>query len=301
LESLWDVALLTEKRYLLQKSDNWYVQNILHEDRLIAAELRLLGLSCKRVAWDTNTDLSCFKYILFRTTWNYFEKLDKFILFLKTWNKKVGFINPYKHIMWNLDKKYLLDFQKAGINIPETIIVNQNQKSLLKDICQEQNWKDVIVKPCMSAGGWETYLVKNYDIHNFEPQFAKLIKTQNMMIQVFQKNILSFGEVSLMMIGQKFSHAVIKKVKRGDFRVQDDYGGTVESYSPSSRLILFANNIMQNLSFKPTYARIDVILDNNHQFALSELELIEPEMWFRFSPSSSKNLAFSIKNSFFNN
>ena len=298
---LWDIALLTEKRYLLQKSDNWYVQNILHEDRLIAAELRLLGLSCRRVAWDTNADLSCFKYILFRTTWNYFEKLDKFILFLKTWNKKVGFINPYKHIMWNLDKKYLLDFQKAGINIPETIIVNQNQKSLLKDICQEQNWNDVVVKPCMSAGGWETYLVKNYDIQHFEPQFAKLIKTQNMMIQVFQKNILSFGEVSLMMIGQKFSHAVIKKVKQGDFRVQDDYGGTVESYSPDSKLILFANHIMQNLSFKPTYARIDVILDNDNQFALSELELIEPEMWFRFNPSSSKNLALSIKNRFFNN
>jgi len=294
-----DVALLTEKRYLLTKGDNWYVKNILYEDNLIATELSLLGLSCKRIAWDTNTDLSKFKYVLFRTTWNYFEKLEEFVLFLKSWNKKVEFINPYPQIIWNLDKKYLLDFQKAGINIPETFIVNQNQKIKLKDICFKKKWNDVVVKPCISAGGWETYFIKKSDIQNFEPQFAELIKKQNMIVQVFQKNILSFGEVSLMMIDQKFSHAVIKKAKKGDFRVQDDYGGTVVNYAPSSQLVLFAENIIKNLDFKPTYSRVDIILDNNSQFALSELELIEPEMWFRFNPPSSKRLALAIKNQFF--
>ena len=45
-----------------------------------------------------------------------------------------------------------------------------------------------------------------------------------MLIQPFQKNIISFGEISLMIIDGKYSHSVIKKAKTGDFRVRDDYG-----------------------------------------------------------------------------
>ena len=296
-----DIALLTEKRFLVQKSDNWYIKNILLEDDLIASEFKSLGLSCCRVAWDGKTNLSNFKYVLFRTTWNYFEQLDQFILFLNHWKNKVNFINPYDQIIWNLDKDYLLQFNKRGINIPNTIIVGKNQKTTLKDICKKNNWRDVVIKPCVSAGGWETHLIKWPEIDAFEKKFKSLIKKQRIMVQVFQKNIQSMGEVSLMIINQKFSHAVIKKAKKGDFRVQDDYGGSVSGYKPEPEMISFANNIMCCLNFRPIYARVDLVWDNNGQLALSELELIEPEMWFRFKPSSSKELATAIKSRCFKN
>ena len=45
--------------------------------------------------------------------------------------------------------------------------------------------------------------------------------------------------------------------------------------------------------------RVDIILDNNNQLALSELELIEPEMWFRFNPDAAKKLAIKIKREYF--
>ena len=197
-----DIALLTEKRYLLPKSNHWYVKNILLEDELISSELKSLGLSCVRVAWDDNSNLSNFKCILFRTTWNYFEKMDHFMLFLNHWKKKVTFINPYDQLIWSLDKQYLMSFKKMGVNIPDTIIVNKNQKSKLKDICTQKNWKDVVVKPCVSAGGWETHLVRQAEVNSFEKKFTSLTQKNNMMVQVFQKKIQSLGEVSLMMINQ---------------------------------------------------------------------------------------------------
>ena len=117
-----------------------------------------------------------------------------------------------------------------------------------------------------------------------------------MIIQVFQDSVVTVGEVSLMIIDGKYSHAVLKRVKRGDFRVQDDFGGSVVLYQPSQKEISFANNVITTLPFKPLYGRVDIVLDNTGHIALSELELIEPEMWFRLNHNSSIKMARAIKN-----
>ena len=45
------------------------------------------------------------------------------------------------------------------------------------------------------------------------------------MLQEYQNKITTKGEVAFMIFGGKYSHAVLKKAKPGDFRVQDDFGG----------------------------------------------------------------------------
>ena len=107
-------------------------------------------------------------------------------------------------------------------------------------------------------------------------------------------------------ITKPFSHlellarveAVLKRAKHGDFRVQDDFGGSVEPYVPTKDQIVFAENILQKIPFNCLYARVDVVLDNNNQLALSELELIEPEMWFRYNREAAVKLAEGIKSYF---
>ena len=37
-----------------------------------------------------------------------------------------------------------------------------------------------------------------------------------------------------------------------------------------------------------------MVYDNNNELSLSELELIEPELWFRNYPEAAKNLAEEI-------
>ena len=48
--------------------------------------------------------------------------------------------------------------------------------------------------------------------------------------------------------------------------------------------------------FKPIYARVDIVYDNNNKPSLSELELIEPELWFRNNPKCATLLADEIFN-----
>ena len=118
------------------------------------------------------------------------------------------------------------------------------------------------------------------------------------MFQEFIKNIISKGELSLIVIGGKYTHAVKKTAKKGDFRVQDDHGGKVEVYYASDKEIEFAEQCINLCSEMPQYARVDITYDNNNELSLVELELIEPELWFRNNKNSAKLLAEEILKKF---
>ena len=94
-----------------------------------------------------------------------------------------------------------------------------------------------------------------------------------------------------MVIGGKFTHAVIKQAKDGDFRVQSDYGGSYSLHKPTRGEIDFAEKAIAVLEQLPAYARVDIIRDNENRLALIEIELIEPELWFRLYPAAATALA----------
>ena len=76
---------------------------------------------------------------------------------------------------------------------------------------------------------------------------------------------------------------------------QDDFGGTIHNYEPTQEMIEFAQKSIKTLSPTPVYARVDIIWDNNNKMAVSELELIEPELWFRNNPSAATKIAKVLK------
>lgn len=76
---------------------------------------------------------------------------------------------------------------------------------------------------------------------------------------------------------------------------QDDFGGSIQDYTPTDEEIEFAEASVKACNELPIYARVDIFEDNDGCIALSELELIEPELWFRSNPDAAKFLAQSIK------
>ena len=99
------------------------------------------------------------------------------------------------------------------------------------------------------------------------------------------------NEISLIVIGGKCTHAIKKRPQSGDFRVQDDYGGTVSPYFPSDEERSFAESVINNCGYSVLYGRVDLVTNNQGKLAIMELELIEPELFFRFHTSSARALA----------
>ena len=292
----FDVVLLTDSRYVNPKKIDPYIQNVLKEDRLVMDGLEKLNLRTIKKDWnDTNFNWSSTKSAIFRSTWDYFDQFSSFRNWLELVKEQCYLINPYEQINWNLDKHYLLDLQKKDLPIVESVFVSKKTQLNLETISKSKNWKDIVIKPTISGAARHTYHLKNDEIKKFQDKWLSLTNNEDFMVQEFQKNILSTGEIAVMIFGGEYSHSVLKKAKKGDFRVQDDFGGSVEIINPSLEIIELAEKTVKSLKTMPLYARVDIIFDNGSNPVISELELIEPELWFRFKEESAYKLAEIVK------
>ena len=291
----FDVVLLTDSRYVSPNESNEYIDNVLKEDGLVEKALKNLGLKTTKKDWnDPNFQWNSTRLALFRTTWDYFDQFPTFKDWLDKVKEECLLINSYNQISWNLDKHYLNDLKNKGIPIPESIFIKKGTVKSLKEIIKK-SWNEIVIKPTISGSARNTFRLKTSELNSFDKKWIGLIQNEDFIIQEFQNNILEKGEVALMLFGGEYTHSVIKRAKLGDFRVQDDFGGSVESYQPSIEMIDLAKQTISKIDPIPTYARVDIIWDNSDQLVVSELELIEPELWFRFNESSADKLAISVK------
>lgn len=296
----YDVTILTESRYAepLDIEKDWYVEQVLTEDRILAEALTNLGLKVQRRDWaDPEVDWEETRAAIFRTTWNYFHRFQDFDKWLKEVAKKTLLFNAEQLVRWNMDKHYLQDLQTRGINVISSIFRTKRHQKDLKSWCQELGGEEWILKPTISGAARHTYRIVPTTIKDHESIYAELINQEDLMLQPFQKNVLESGELSLMVMNGQYTHAVRKRAKSGDFRVQDDFGGSVEKHEASPEEIDLALKSVLACDPKPLYARVDIIKDNDSELAISELELIEPELWFRNAPEAAKVLAEGLANS----
>lgn len=291
----YDVVILTDNRYLKDSTDP-YKHNVYYEDRLVYHALEQVGLKTLRLAWDDMFfDWSTTRSILFRTTWDYFDRFDEFSNWLEQVSQQTILLNSEALIRWNIDKHYLQDLEQNNIHIAESHFIEKGAAVTLTQLHDILNWRETVLKPCISGAARHTYKLNSENLSEHESIFQELISEEAMMLQPFQHNIVSQGEVSMMVFNGEYSHAILKKAKKGDFRVQDDFGGTVHDYNPTETEIKFAENAVKACPELPIYARVDIFEDNNGAIALSELELIEPELWFRHHKQSALALANGIK------
>ncbi|MAW21796.1 MAG: hypothetical protein CMD16_05330 [Flavobacteriales bacterium] len=294
---IFDVVILTDNRYIKPEKTDWYINQVLLEDKILQKALENEGLIvCKKDWADTNFDWSSTKHAIFRTTWDYFERFDEFFNWISLTKHKTTFINSDKIVNWNIDKHYLQDLAQSGINIAPTLFIEQGSNATLSQLFEKYNWTEVVIKPAISGAARHTYRISSDNYMEYEQLFQQLIANECMLFQEFLNNITSNGEISLIMIGGQYTHAVKKIAKKGDFRVQDDHGGSVEVYNPTLKEIDFAKKCIKSCPELPIYARVDIVYDNFNLPSLSELELIEPELWFRNNPKSAELLANKIFN-----
>ncbi|MCK6617813.1 MAG: hypothetical protein L6Q51_09215 [Cyclobacteriaceae bacterium] len=290
-----DITLLTDSRYVNPKEINWYIQNILDEDQLLRTALEKRGLRVSRTNWDNaDYDWANTRFAVFRTTWDYFDRFNEFSMWLNGAATKTTFINPIELVRWNMDKHYLRDLNHQGIAIPPTVFIEPGDAQSLYKIVTESGWEDCILKPAISGAARHTYRLNQKTIHEHEAIFRKLITRESMLLQEFQQPVIEKGEVAYMLFNGRYSHAVLKKAKPGDFRVQDDFGGTVHDYKPAQHEIEFAEQVVACCTPRPVYARVDVIWNNHHDLCVSELELIEPELWLRKNKQAAEHFAEAL-------
>lgn len=292
-----DIALLTDGRFTAAEAgpDDWYLRNILHDDGLLQAAMGELGLTSVRLDWaDPSVDWSLFRCAVFRSTWDYFERYAEFTAWLERIERETRLVNAAHTIWWNLDKHYLADLEHRGVPVVPSQYIEPGDRAPLRARLEERQWKEAVLKPCVSGAARHTYRVNAGNADALQRELAPILAAESFMLQPFIADITANGEYTLMVIDGEFTHAVQKLPKTGDFRVQDDHGGTWTPYLPTPEQIAFAQRAMQSVTPLPQYGRVDMVRGNDGGWQVMELELIEPELWLRTKPEAARRLAAAL-------
>ena len=286
------VALVTESRYIAPVETDDYIENILLEDRLLARSLASHGITTTRVDWAGDVDWDQFDVALLRTTWDYFERLPAFRAWLAAVDGQTRLVNPLETLLWNLDKRYLADLAERGVSVVPTRYAEKGSSRSLQDIGRAEGWSEVVVKPTVSGAAWKSYRVS--DLAAFEMTWQALLAETEMMIQPFLPDVMVGGEVTVVAFGGKVSHALVKRPAPGDFRVQDDHGGTVHAHEPTASEVALAERALARLDTPPVYARVDMVRGPSGELLVMELEMIEPELWLRLRDAAAGEFASAL-------
>lgn len=290
-----DVTVLTAAEYLRAGPDDWFVAQLTREDQLLMDALTKRGLRVVRRAWDDPAmDWRTTRAAVVRSCWDYFQRYDEFAPWLRRAAGQTCVINSAALIEWNGDKHYLVGMAQRGINIVPTRIVEAGQSLSLQQLCADAGWGDIVIKPAVSASASQTYRIDAVQVSASQSLFEGMLAQGAVLVQPFQAGILEQGELSLIMLGGRYSHAIRKLPKPGDFRVQDDHGGSVQPWLAGDDEIGFAESALAAVPFPADYARVDLIRDGHGKLSLMELEMIEPELFFRMKEGSAAMLADAI-------
>jgi glutathione synthase/RimK-type ligase-like ATP-grasp enzyme len=280
------IALVTYSRLLTLSED----------DRLLVAPLAERGVRAEAAAWDDAVvKWDSYDALVLRSTWNYHTAIDAF----RAWIDRIDALgvpiwNPPSMLRWNASKTYLRDLAARGIDVVPTRWIERGAGLNLRTVLGEAGWLDAVVKPAISASAYETWRVSALNVApGEERRFGSLIAAGDVMVQPFLPELARHGEWSLMFVGGEFSHAVIKRPRSGDFRVQHEHGGSAEPRTPPAHVLATAREIVSKAPGQWLYARVDGV-EIGGSFVLVELEMLEPSLFLATDPRAPARFADAI-------
>jgi glutathione synthase/RimK-type ligase-like ATP-grasp enzyme len=264
---------------------------VARDDQPLADALNAFGVEVVPIPWTEIDPYSVIDAppIVLRSTWDYHRLPTMFVAWLDGLADAGRLtMNPPQIARDNVDKIYLQALEAAGINIPKTRWLDRVANDTIDRAMSEEGWDRAVLKPRIAATAYGTFLVSK---GSFLPdEDLAPARASGALLQELVPEIIARGETSIVYAGGAFSHAVLKRAKDGEFRVQQDFGGRVEAASPSTSLQSFAASVMRLVPDSCLYARVDVV-ESSRGPLLMELELIEPELYFLFVPAAAARLA----------
>lgn len=223
--------------------------------------------------WDS-ADLRDFDLILPLLAWDYPKRANEWFDALDRWDAQcLPIANAVETLRWNSDKSYLLQLATAGVPVVPTVSVSALHDEALAEARAAFGCDTLIAKPAISAGAMRTHRLGPND-----PVPADSLGLP-MLVQPLLPAIASEGEYSLFYFDGRFSHAIVKRPTDGDFRVQPQFGGQIESVAPPRDALAVAKVALNACPAPPLYARVDMLRDEAGGLRLMELELIEPQLF----------------------
>ena len=238
--------------------------------------------------------------VILKSIWGYHIDYEKFLKQISVFKKKkIKLVNDYNFIYWNIDKlKYLNEIKNINVISTNPLQIRhaktaQDIRSAISEASETFNTDILVIKPSISASGYLTFA---YDINKKNGLVVNSLmanKNLDFMVQSYQSSIAE-GEISVIIINGKLLYGVIR------------FPGVLSDKKDTMylRLTSIPISIKKSLSVLkdffwgkfgvlPNICRVD-FLKSNSSYEILEIELIDPDLFFRHIPVSMQEKTISI-------
>ena len=258
-------------------------------DLPVAEALESLGCAVAPAPW--NGPFEAFAQadlVVVRSTWDYFEEADAFFAWLHRLQAVGGVVcNGPELMLWNSNKKYLLDLADQGAPLVPTRLSDPNAQALAKAM-DDLALTEAVVKPVVGAGASGLTIVQRGNAGSLERAAAAL--TCEGLVQPLIPEICTLGETSCIFFAGEFSHAVVKRPASDSILVQAEHGGSTEAVKLRVDQVATARSMLALLPQPATYARVDLVFTDQASL-LMEIEVIEPDLFILHQRSAAEQFA----------
>ena len=256
-----------------------------------AEALRDAGCVVDAVPWTGVGDLAGYDLIMPLVAWGYHLDYARWLALLdRAEAEGWPMVNPPTLLRWNSDKSYLAELADRGVSTVPTLAVESCCDADLEEARRRFGSEMLVIKPPVSASASGTHRIGPRD------DLPADSRGKPMIVQPLIEEIARTGEYSLMLFDGQFSHAVVKRPKSGEFRVQPHLGGvTLPSEAPPGGVEL-ARQALAAAPAKATYARVDIVPDDDGVLRIMELELIEPALFLDHAPDGGAAFTRAVLN-----
>ena len=146
--------------------DGWFI-----DDNLVHEPLRNLGWEITDVVWNSKVDWNAYDVVVIRSPWDYQQNLQQFFSALRRIEDSSAVLyNSLDTVTWNVDKGYLFDLQRSGIEIVPTLRMDMPVPSDIENTFQYFDTDHIVFKPTHGANADDTFRVsrktEEYKISN---------------------------------------------------------------------------------------------------------------------------------------
>jgi hypothetical protein len=273
----------------------------IQEDIYIRDAYRNKGFFCEIVTLENIVKISKpFDVVILKSIWGYhlhYREFLKQVSMLR--KKKIKLMNDYSFIFWNIDKyKYLYELKSMN-TIPTTLLSLKNIKKIseikntILQINKTFNIDVLVIKPCISESG---YLTFKYDKTKDNRPIINLLKQNkelNFIVQPYRSDILT-GELSVVMINGVSLYGI--KRFTGIFSEKLDPVYIKFTSLPTAikkEVDILKIFLLERFGVFPNICRVD-FLKPNTGYEILEVELIDPDLFFRCIPYGMREKAISM-------
>jgi glutathione synthase/RimK-type ligase-like ATP-grasp enzyme len=253
--------------------------------------LAAAGVRGDPAVWDDpSVDWSSFDLVVIRATWDYPQKFDACLAWAA---RQRRLLNPLPVIRWNADKRYLNDLAAAGVPAIPTTFVGPGEPFTPPP-------GPFVVKPSIGVGAKDA---ARYGPGQEEAARRHVLRlnrgARTAMVQPCLARVEEEGEIDLVFIGGRYSHSVRKGGMLDGPRLEmalffhEEVGGR-EATRAERELAERAMEVVPGGGGGLLFGRVDLLPAENGEPLVSEVEVLEPSLFFGRQPGSAERLASLI-------